>query len=83
MFWKVRATPRSAILRGAVWVMSWPLQRDPAGVRMVEAADHVEQGRLSRPVGTDDRDQLTGADRERHRLDRPHAAKMLRTRPRW
>ena len=51
---------------------------DIAGVGPVEAADHVEERGLARAVRANNRDQLAGADRERNRLYRPHAAKVLR-----
>src|SRR5438045_1595757 len=55
-----------------------PRKDDIAGVRPVEPANHVEERGLAGAVRADNRDQLAGADRERYRLDRPHAAKVLR-----
>ena len=51
---------------------------DRTGIGPVKAADHVEKRRLAGAVRPDDRDELAGADRERDRLDRPHAAEMFR-----
>src|SRR5438552_1946305 len=42
------------------------LEQDAALVGMVEAADDVEQRRLPRAVGTDDRENLPGLDTEAH-----------------
>src|SRR5881628_697858 len=39
-------------------------------VRMIEAADHVEERRFPRPVGSDDREDLAGTDVETHAVQR-------------
>ena len=77
MFWKVRATPRSATLAGLELRDVGALERDPAGVGVVEPADHVEQRGLARPVGPDDGEDLALAHVEAHAVDRLHAAEGL------
>jgi len=53
------------------------LERDAAAVRMVEAADHVEDGRLAGAVGADDRQDLALLGLERHPRHGLHAAERL------
>ncbi len=48
------------------------LEEDLALVRVVEAADHVEQGGLARAVGPDDGHDLAAADLEAHPLEGLH-----------
>src|SRR5215471_11623958 len=59
--------------------MFWKVRATPrAAVRMVEAADHVENGRLARAVGSDDGGDGPLADVQRHVAHRLHAAERLR-----
>src|SRR6185436_12248206 len=52
-------------------------QREATAVGMVEAADHVEQRRLARPVGPDHREQVALVDVETHPVDGLHTAEGL------
>ena len=56
------------------------VEMDPAAGRLEQAGDRVEQRRLARPVGTDDRHQLAGADVQRdiaHGHDRAVAGRQV------
>ncbi len=80
MFWNVRAMPSAAIFsRPGVGDVA-AFEGDRTAVGPVEPADHVEQRGLAGAVGTDDRGDLAALDRDRHVLDRPHAAEPLRYR---
>src|SRR6185369_8371530 len=46
------------------------VEEDPAVGGVVQASDELDQGRLPRPVPTDDRDGLAGRDREAHVAER-------------
>jgi hypothetical protein len=54
------------------------LEIDLARLRLVEAADTVEQSRLPRAVGADDGEDLVGADIEVDVRERLHAAEAER-----
>jgi hypothetical protein len=53
------------------------LERDAPRVRMVEAADHVQQARLPRPVRPDDRKNVPFRHVEAHAGDRLDTAERL------
>ena len=63
-FWKVRATPRLAMLVGAQAGDVVAVEEDPAGVERLEAGDQVEQRRLAGAVRTDDAEDLALVDVE-------------------
>ena len=52
-------------------------QLNLAFCRVVDARDHVEEGALSRPVGSDERMDLAGLAVHRHRVVRDEAAEAL------
>ena len=74
VIWKVRPTPSRQISRGFLPVVSWPsrLIRPESG--MVLAVEHVEAGALAGAVGTDQRQDFAGLQRERHAAHRMDAA---------
>src|SRR5215470_17477050 len=60
--WKLRAIPAA--------IFSWMLEEaDGAGVGLEQAADHVDEGGLPRPVGADQSQHLALANREVHAID--------------
>src|SRR5207253_8377268 len=80
-----RVVPEEGVLEDDADVLADRLERrlaqvapvDPnrASARIVEARDQVAGGRLPGTARPDQRDQLTGLDRERHLLERrPHTA---------
>ena len=68
--------PRHRVRPGAGDVAA--LEQDAAAARPVDAADAVEDAGLARAVGTDQRQQLAGADRERHIRQHAQAAEGQR-----
>ena len=52
-------------------------QQDPTGGRQLEAADHPQRGRLAAAGRSEEREELPGADLERHAVDRPDLAEAL------
>ena len=77
MFWNVRATPSAAISLGRLARDVAALEHDAAGVRPVEAGDHVEQRGLAGAVRADDGHDAALGDVDRHVLDRGDAAETL------
>ena len=73
-FWNVRAMPMAAMAWAGRASRSSPSKRRLALGRLVEAADHVEQGRLAGAVRTDQRADLTLVDREAEPVERDDAA---------
>ncbi len=69
--------PSVVILSGRRSVMSSPSKRDRAHRRAVEPGEHVEERRLARAVGPDDRDDRALGDVERDVVDRRQAAEVL------
>ena len=57
-FWKVRATPRPAMLVRAQASDVVSVEDDPAGIERLEAGDQVEQRRLAGAVRPDDAEDL-------------------------
>ena len=53
------------------------LEHDAAGIRLVEAGDHVEQRGLAGAVGADDREDAALGDVDRHAVDGGDAAEVL------
>ena len=74
VFWKVRAMPRPAMPEAESLQETLPVEADPAGHRIVEARDEIEQRRLSGAVGPDDGEDLALLHVERHLLQRGHAS---------
>jgi len=54
-----------------------PVEEYLAAGRAGVPGDHVEQGRLARPVGADDPEDLAAGHGEAHIVDRPQAAEAL------
>ena len=73
-FWKVRAMPERGHVVGPEARAVAALEADAALVRVIEAADHVEQGGLARAVGADDGDDLPAPDLEADPVERLHRA---------
>ena len=68
----------SAVIRsGRRPVTSCAVEQDPAGRRLVEPGEHVEEGRLAGAVRADDRDDRLRRDVDRHVADRQQAAEHL------
>src|SRR5262249_3000250 len=53
------------------------VEDDPAGRRLVDAGDHVEEGRLAGPVRADQTEDRTGGDREVDVVDGDEAPELL------
>jgi hypothetical protein len=49
-------------------------ERDPARGRSNVARDHIEERRLTGPIGTQDRAPFAAFDRERNGFERPQSA---------
>ena len=67
MFWKVRATPSAMILSGRPAVMFGLLEAHAPERRLVEPGEDVEERRLARAVGPDERDDRPPRDLEARR----------------
>ena len=69
-FWNVRAMPRWTTRYVGVREQDCAVEREVAGLRLVQARDHVEERRLAGAVRADQADDLPGSPRPRRRRAR-------------
>ncbi len=78
MFWKVRPMPRRVTSKDSIPTVLMPLQPYVSAAGDIQAADHVEDGRLPCSVRTDQARQLTLPYGHREIVDGPQAAEKFR-----